>query len=63
MWIICEDGSAINSDHIARLREDGYGISADTPGLPVPSKHIGDNISVKDLVVNIASGTKIMEVR
>lgn len=65
MWIINKYNVAINTDNVARFRNISDGdLVADMSGLPdvVTSTIIG-KVDVKDVLANIVSGTKIMEVR
>jgi hypothetical protein len=63
MWIINKYGVAVNTDNVARFRQDGDTVKADIAGLPqmVHIQIIGKT-TVEEIIRNIISGTKIMEV-
>jgi len=60
MWILCNDGSAINTDWVARFRKRGTEIVADLPGLTI--NHTVGKTTTTDIIRNIISNQKIMEV-
>jgi hypothetical protein len=61
MWIVCKSGTAINTEDVARFRYDGNVVRADLMGLPVSSEIVGET-TITEILQNIISGTKIMEV-
>lgn len=54
MWILCENGVAINTDMVGRFRQDGCRVIADIPGLPVSTTTVGET-TVEELVRFICS--------
>lgn len=64
MWIVNKYGVAIDTDKVARFRKNGDTLLADMIGLP-PTVHttIIGTVALEDIIANIASGTKVMEVR
>lgn len=65
MWIVNKYGVAINTDHVARFREIMTGeLVADLVGLPgIATPAVIGEVAVMDVIANIISGTKIMEVQ
>ena len=65
MWIINKYGVAFNTDNVARFRNNSDGdLIADMCGLPdIITPTVVGKVAVEDILSNIASGTKIMEVR
>lgn len=62
MWIICEDGTAMNCDLVCRFAEsDGYIVAelSDCVQTVCKSKHY----TIFEIIQNIISGTKFMEVQ
>lgn len=63
MWIKNKYGVAINTDYVARFRMEGNNVMADMVGIPqITSTTVICNTSVNEIIQNIISGTKIMEV-
>lgn len=62
MWIICENGQALNTDLVARFRMDGDIVIADVPGLAVQNQMVG-KVDVKDLVGIATTGIQWWEVK
>lgn len=65
MWIVNKYGVAVNTDHVARFSEDVDGdVVAETPGLPPAlARTVIGHVDLSAIMANIASNTKIMEVR
>lgn len=65
MWIINKYGVAINTDCVARFRPDSDGdVVADLQGVaPVTASTMIGDTTVREILTNIISGTKIMEVK
>ena len=64
MWIKNKYGVAINTDSVARFRTNECGeVIADLQGIPqTTSATIIGATTVEEIIANIISGTKLMEV-
>lgn len=64
MWIICKHGHAINTDKVARFRQKDKLVIADMTAEPtMMGSHVIGETTVEEIIRNIISGAKIMEVR